>query len=117
MSSNLQNEPLADFKLLAEELDEDCARELAGCFLEDTAVELAGVDEAIGAKDAEKLKAHAHGLKGACRTIKAARSEQTASDLEMAAISNDWSAVASQRSQFQKDYDELCEYVKTYLAG
>lgn len=108
-------EPLADFKLLAEELDEECARELAACFLDDSAVELAGADEAIVQKDADKLKAHAHGLKGACRTIKAPRSEQTASELEAAAISNDWTAVESVRATFQQDYDALCNYVRVYL--
>ncbi len=110
-------EPLADFKLLAEELDEDCARELAACFLDDGAVELAALDEAIAEKNPEGVKGHAHGLKGACRTIKAPKAEQTATDLETAAMNNDWSAVDTQRGAFQQDYDALCAYVRAYLEG
>lgn len=108
---------LADFKELEEELDAECARELAGAFLEDSANELAAIDAAIASQDASELKAHAHGLKGCCRTIKAPRAEQLATDLEMAAIDKNWPTVETIRPNLQAAYDELCDFVLEYLAA
>ena len=42
----------------------DFLRELAGMFLEDAPVELAAIEEAFSAKDANKARFHAHALKG-----------------------------------------------------
>lgn len=111
----MTTEQLADFQTLAEELDEECARELAASFLEDSITELSGVDSGITAKDSDKVRMHAHGLKGCCRTIKAPRGEEVASDLEFAAIEKDWSKVESLRNRFQQEYEMLAEFVQEYL--
>lgn len=108
---------VADLKALAEELDEECARELAGAFLEDSANEMSAVDSCIASQDAAELKAHAHALKGCCRTIKAEDAEAVCTDLEMAAINADWAKISSLRPELQKHYDELCEFIQNYLAS
>ena len=107
--------PVADLKALAEELDEDCARELAGAFLEDAAIAMAGIDEAIQSRNANDLKAQSHGLKGCCRTIKAALAEQVSSEMESAAIAQDWDKVSSIHPQLKAMYDQVCNYIQSYL--
>lgn len=109
--------PVADLKSLEEELDEECARELAGAFLEDSAASMSGIDAAIAGKDAGELKAHAHGLKGCCRTIKAADAEQICTNLESAAIAQDWARIETVRQQLTPAYEEVCDYIITYLGG
>lgn len=109
--------PVADLKSLAEELDEECARELAAAFLEDSATSVTGIDAAIASQNASELKAHAHGLKGCCRTIKAADAEQICTDLETAAVNQDWSQAANLRPLLSTAYEELCAYIHTYLGG
>lgn len=109
--------PAADLKSLEEELDEECARELAAAFLEDSASAVSGIDEAIATQNPFDLKAHAHGLKGCCRTIKAADAEQLCTDLETAAINQDWLQIASIRPQLATKYDELCSFIHSYLGG
>lgn len=107
--------PVADLKTLEEELDAECARELAAAFLEDSATAVSGIQAAIAARDLEELKAHAHGLKGCCRTIKANDAEQLSTDLESAAISQDWAKVAAILPQLAGKYHELCAYIKSYI--
>jgi HPt (histidine-containing phosphotransfer) domain-containing protein len=107
--------PVADIKSLEEELDEECARELSAAFLEDSATSVSGIDAAIAAQDFNDLKAHAHGLKGCCRTIKAPLAEQLCTDLETAAVNHDWNQVASLRPQLAAAYEELCAFIHSYL--
>ncbi len=108
---------VADLKALEEELDEECARELAGAFLEDAANEMAAVDQCIASQNAGELKAHAHALKGCCRTIKAEDAEAVCTDLESAAIGADWGKITSLRPLLQKHYDELCAFIHGYLGN
>ena len=108
---------VADIKALEEELDEECARELAGAFLEDAAGEMVAVDQSIAANNADELKAHAHALNGCCRTLKAPDAEAVCTDLEMAAIEGDWAKIAAIRPVLQKHYDEVCAYIHSYLGN
>ena len=108
---------VADLKSLAEELDEECARELAAAFLEDSSTAVAGIQESIKARNFNELKAHAHALKGCCRTIKAAAAEQLSTDLETAAASGQWQQVADLLPKLASSYNELCAYINSYLAG
>ncbi len=107
--------PAADLQSLAEELDEECARELAAAFLEDSASSITGIDAALSSQNTEDLKAHAHGLKGCCRTIKASGAEQACADLETAAINQDWAQVAAVLPRLAAAYKEVCIYIKSYL--
>ncbi len=109
--------PVADIKSLEEELDEECARELAGAFLEDAATAVAGIDSAISAQNIADLKAHAHGLKGCCRTIKAPDAEQMCTDMESAAVNQDWNEIAALHPKLLGAYDELCSFIHSYLGS
>lgn len=109
--------PAADLQSLAEELDEECARELAAAFLEDSATAITGIDAAISTQNADELKAHAHGLKGCCRTIKAAAAEQVCTEFENAAINKDWAQVNLILPRLAAAYREVCIYIKTYLGN
>lgn len=106
----------ADLKLLEEELDAECARELAAAFLEDAATAVAGIQNAIRDRKLEELKVHAHGLKGCCRTIKANEAEGLSTDLESAAIAQDWQRVAAVLPQLAAKYHELRAYIEGYIA-
>ncbi len=108
---------VADLKALAEELDEECARELAGAFLEDAANEMSAVDQCIASQNAGELKAHAHALKGCCRTIKAEDAEAVCTEFESAAIAADWGKISSLRPLLQMRYDELCAFIHGYLGS
>lgn len=108
---------VADLKALEEELDEECARELAGAFLEDAANELSAVDQCIASQDASELKAHAHALKGCCRTIKAEDAEAVCTEFESAAIAADWAKISSLRPLLQTRYEELCAFLHSYLGN
>jgi HPt (histidine-containing phosphotransfer) domain-containing protein len=107
--------PVADLKALEEELDEECARELAAAFLEDSATSMSGIAAAIGNHDSVELKSHAHGLKGCCRTIKAARAEQVCTELESAAIAQDWEKITPLLSQLNVAYVQVCHFINGYL--
>jgi len=109
--------PVADLKALEEELDEECARELAGAFLEDAATAMSGIQNALSEKNAADLKAHAHGLKGCCRTIKAPAAEQVCTDLEMAAANEDWTKVESLCPQLTVVYEQVCNFIHSYLGA
>ncbi len=109
--------PVADLKALEEELDEECARELAGAFLEDAGAAMSGIQTALGEKNAADLKAHVHGLKGCCRTIKAAAAEQVCTDLEMAAAGGDWAKIESLCPQLSTVYEQVCTFIHSYLGG
>ncbi len=109
--------PVADIKSLEEELDEECARELSAAFLEDSATAVSGIDAAIAAQDLSELKAHAHGLKGCCRTIKAPVAEQLCTDMETAAVNQDWAEIAALRPRLGAAYEELCAFINGYLGG
>ncbi len=109
--------PVADLKSLEEELDEECARELAGAFLEDSGNAVSGIQEAIKARNFAELKQHAHALKGCCRTIKAITAEQICTELEMAAANQEWSQVGDLLPKIASSYNELCAYINSYLGN
>ncbi len=107
--------PIADLDALAAELDEECARELAAAFLEDSGPAVAGIRSAIESEDAACLKMHAHALKGCCRTIKALDAEQVCSELEKMAGADVWHDAATLQSRLMHTYEELCAFVLDYL--
>lgn len=118
MGTNLEmSSPVADLKSLEEELDEECARELAAAFLEDSSTAVSGIQESIKARNFTDLKAHAHALKGCCRTIKAADAEQLCTDLETAAVSQQWPQVGELLPKLATSYNELCAYINSYLGN
>ncbi|MBX9687862.1 MAG: Hpt domain-containing protein [Candidatus Obscuribacterales bacterium] len=106
---------VADLKTLEEELDEECARELAAAFLEDAAAAVSGIQAAISARNFEELKVHAHALKGCCRTIKAADAEQLSTELESAAINQSWPEVGNMLPKMAAAYNALCAFINSYL--
>lgn len=107
--------PVADLKALEEELDEECARELAAAFLEDSSTAVAGIQESIKARNFAELKQHAHALKGCCRTIKALDAEQLCTDLETAAANQQWQQVGDLLPGLAQSYNELCSFINSYL--
>lgn len=109
--------PVADLAALAEELDEECARELAAAFLEDSSGAVSGIQAAIVARNFADLKAHAHALKGCCRTIKALSAEQLCTDLETAAANQQWPAVGELLPKLASAYNEVCAYINGYLGA
>lgn len=109
--------PVADLKSLEEELDEECARELAGAFLEDSNTYVQGIQEAIKSRNFADLKHNAHALKGCCRTIKAPTAEQLCTELEIAAANQAWPQVGDLLPKIASSYNELCAFINSYLGS
>ena len=83
---------LETLRSLQEEGEPDLFAELAGMFLDDAALQLEGLREALGEADAKKVRGISHALKGSAGNMGAARVSEVCAELEMAGESGDLAA-------------------------
>jgi HPt (histidine-containing phosphotransfer) domain-containing protein len=74
--------------------DEATLRALAQAMRSDMEQRLRELQAALGAQDADRAVAHAHGLKGSLGSMTAERGARFAKGLELAARSRDWQLFA-----------------------
>jgi CheY-like chemotaxis protein len=77
---------------LQEEGEPDLLAELAGMFLDDAALQLEGLREAIGEADVGRVRGISHALKGSSGNMGATRVSEVCAELEMAGESGDVAA-------------------------
>ncbi|HEY9791955.1 MAG TPA: Hpt domain-containing protein [Candidatus Obscuribacterales bacterium] len=111
----VDNQPLFDYASLEEDLDAECAAELAKSFLEDATQVVERLAQAVSSKDKEAVRANAHKLRGACRSINALPVERESSALEDAAVSGDWTRIESCFSSVRPLYETLVKEIQNYL--
>jgi HPt (histidine-containing phosphotransfer) domain-containing protein len=111
----VHDQKLFDYSTLEEELDADCAAELARSFMEDGTDVMTRLIAAVESKDQEGVRSNAHKLRGACRSINAAKVESQTSQLEDAAVAGDWDRIHSTYSNVRPLYDALCAEITAYL--
>jgi two-component system, sensor histidine kinase and response regulator len=80
---------LETLRSLQEEGEPDLLTELAGMFLDDAALQLEGLREAIGEADAQRVRSISHALKGSSGNMGATRVSEVCAELEMAGESGD----------------------------
>jgi two-component system, sensor histidine kinase and response regulator len=83
---------LETLRSLQEEGEPDLLAELAEMFLDDAALQLEGLREAIGEADAQKVRGISHALKGSSGNMGATRVSEVCAELEMAGESGDLAA-------------------------
>jgi HPt (histidine-containing phosphotransfer) domain-containing protein len=111
----VHDQRLFDYATLEEELDADCAAELARSFMEDGTDVIGRLSSAVETKDQEGVRSNAHKLRGACRSINAAKVEAETSALEDAAVAGDWDRINGCYSTVRPLYDALCAEITAYL--
>jgi HPt (histidine-containing phosphotransfer) domain-containing protein len=109
------NQPLFDHAQLEEGLDAECAAELSQCFLDDTGAIMELMQEAVAAKNTEAVRASAHKLRGACRSINAQLVENESSALEDAANDGNWEGITAYYGPLKSLYAALCSEISAYL--
>jgi CheY-like chemotaxis protein len=80
---------LETLRSLQEEGEPNLLTELAGMFLDDAALQLEGLREAIGEADAQRVRGISHALKGSSGNMGATRVSEVCAELEMAGESGD----------------------------
>jgi HPt (histidine-containing phosphotransfer) domain-containing protein len=83
---------LETLRSLQEEGEPDLLAELAGMFLDDAALQLEGLREAIAEADAKKVRGISHALKGSSGNMGATRVSEVCAELEVAGESGDLAA-------------------------
>jgi HPt (histidine-containing phosphotransfer) domain-containing protein len=111
----VDNQPLFDYASLEEDLDAECAAELAKAFLDDASQVVDRLAQAVSGKDQEAVRSNAHKLRGACRSINAVPVERETSVLEDAAVQGDWTRIQSCYLSVRPLYDALVKEIQNYL--
>jgi len=97
--------------------DRAAVRELAGVMREDVALRRRAIGLAVAAREAARVKQHAHALKGAFSAIFAARAAAAAGALEAAMRREDWSAVEQAAATLEQQMERVDRELVQLLAA
>lgn len=97
--------------------DADFLRELAGMFLEDAPVELAGIEEAFAGNDTDKARFHAHALKGMSGNLGLENLYELCLAMETSARNCDLAAAAGNLPLLRETYARTREELEKFCAG
>ena len=92
---------------VAKEIREELAKEVIAVFLDNVPTKFAELKDALDKGDANRLRGHAHALKGAAMTISAPALKATAHQMEHAAMSCDMKHAATIFSEMAAQFEIL----------
>jgi two-component system sensor histidine kinase/response regulator len=97
--------------------DESLLADLAKLFCEESPAMMAAIEEAVSAKDSERLQRAAHSLKGAAATLSAQKAFEAALSLERLGRSGDLSQVEKAYALLEMQVQRLQSVLETVSAG
>jgi HPt (histidine-containing phosphotransfer) domain-containing protein len=91
-------------------------RDMAKFLADDGRRLLERIEECLAAKQPRETERAAHTLKGLVSMFGAARAEQQALEMELAARNRDWEVMRGMMPELQRAVDEVIASVENYLA-
>ncbi|HEY9677467.1 MAG TPA: Hpt domain-containing protein [Drouetiella sp.] len=107
--------PPVNIKELEEALEVEGAREIAAGFMEDVANVPSRLTTAIQEKNKNEARSAAHLLKGCCLIIFSKQTAELASDMEKAAIAEDFAQCETLLPSLLASLDETIQCLQNYL--
>lgn len=115
-NSTLEEKDLVRLDELAEEFDEETAKELAVACLEDGDNAIIKINSALSQGNLEDIRVGAHMLKGCSRVIKADPLEKCSSDLELAAKTANNSEITELVKDLNLVYQRTKQCIEKYVS-